>query len=331
MAQPPALEKILQERFPAGTVAEALKGDASTRRFFRIRPPAGPTTILMLYPEAIVWEGSPLAEAYRHLASIGVPLAKIQQALPEEGAILMSDLGDLTLQTALASDPSLPRVRLYREAIDLIVLLQTRGTLELAPDSPARQSALDEAKFTWELEHFYRHFILGYRKARPEPEEEAALRAFFAWLAASLDGVDRVLCHRDFQSRNLMLTPAGLQVIDYQDARMGPASYDLASLLRDSSLDLDEDFREEGIRYFLSRRGDLAPEEFRAEFDRQALQRNIKDLGTFGYQVSHAGNRGFEAYIPRTVRMVRQAMQREARYHSLFGLFDRLVFSAAGG
>ncbi len=330
MALPPALEKILRERFPPGTTIEALKGDASTRRFFRLRPPAGPGKILMLYPEAIVWEGSPLAESYRHLERIGVPVAKIELALPEEGAILMEDLGDLTLQKALEADPSLDRGRLYREAIDLIVLLQDRGTRELPPDSPAARAALDGEKFLWELEHFYRHFVLGYRRSRPAPGEEAAFRSFFGWLSASLDGVDRVLCHRDYQSRNLMLTPAGLRVIDYQDARLGPASYDLASLLRDSSLDLEEDFREEGIRYFLSRRRDLAPEAFRAELERQALQRNIKDLGTFGFQVSHAGNRGFEAYIPRTVRMVRQAMLRDARCHSLFPLFETYVFSAPG-
>ena len=329
MAHPPALEKILRERFPPGTAIEALKGDASTRRFFRLRPPAGPGKIVMLYPEAIVWEGSALAESYRHLGSIGVPLARIEAVLPEEGAILLEDLGDLTLQQALRADPSLDRTRLYREAIDLIVLLQTRGTREL-PDSPASRTALDEARFLFELDHFYRHFILGYRRAGPAPEEAAAFRSFFGWLAASLEGVSRVLCHRDFQSRNLMLTAAGLQVIDYQDARLGPASYDLASLLRDSSLDLEEEFREEGIRYFLSRRTDLAPEEFRAEFERQALQRNIKDLGTFGYQVSHVGNRGFEEYIPRTVRMVRQAMLRDARCHALFPLFEKYVFSAPG-
>ena len=330
MPHPPALDRILREHFPRGTSAEALKGDASTRRFFRIRSPEGPPKIAMLYPEAILWEGSPMAEAYRHLGSIGVPVPRIEMALPEEGAIVMADLGDLTLQKALSADPSLDRGRLYREAIDLIVLLQTRGTSSLPPDAPARQSALDEAKFVWELEHFYRHFVLGYRQAAPAPAEESAFHSFFGWLAASLDGVSRVLCHRDFQSRNLMVTAAGLQVIDYQDARMGPASYDLASLLRDSSLDLEEGFRDEGIRYFLSRRPDLAPEEFRAEFERQALQRNIKDLGTFGYQVSHAGNRGFEAYIPRTARMVRQAMLGDARYHATFPLFEKYVFSAAG-
>lgn len=285
----------------------------------------------MLYPESLVWEGSPLAESHAHLAAIGVRVPAIERVFPDQGGVLMEDLGDVTLQKALLADLSLDRPPLYREAIDLIALLQGRGTRELPPDAPARRTALDEAKFSWELEHFYRHFVLGYRQASPAAVEEALFRSFFGWLASSLDGVDRVLCHRDFQSRNLMLTPAGLRVIDYQDARMGPASYDLASLLRDSSLDLGAELIEEGIRYFLSLRDDLCPEEFREEFGRQALQRNIKDLGTFGYQVHHVGNRAFGEYIPRTLGMVREAMLGASRYHSVLPLFERYVFSAPAG
>jgi len=186
---------------------------------------------------------------------------------------------------------------------------------------------MDGEKLLWELGHFYEHFVLGFRQAHPAPEEEKLFLAFFGWLAASLDRVPRVYCHRDFQSRNLMLTPAGLRVIDYQDARMGPASYDLASLLRDSSLDLTEEFREEGIRYFLSLRRELGPEEFRLEYDRQALQRNIKDLGTFGRQVHALGNAGYRPYIPRTLDMVRRAMLASQRCHSIFPLFEKYVFT----
>lgn len=324
-------ERVLKDHFPAGTGIIPLKGDASTRSFFRLSPPRERTRILMLYPEAFVWEGSPLEGNHRHFEAVGIPVPHIEQVFADQGAVVLEDLGDTTLQLALQRNPSLDRSTLYRQAIQIIALLQERGTRELPPEAVARQSALDEAKFSWELDHFYRHFVTGYRGTRPDPEEESLFRAFFGWLAVSLDGVERVLCHRDFQSRNLMLTQGGLRVIDYQDARMGPASYDLASLLRDSSLDLEEGFREEGLGYFLSLRRDLSPEEFRAEFARQALQRNIKDLGTFGYQVHALGNEEYRAYIPRTVRMIRHAMLREQRYHTVFPLFERHVFSPRGG
>ncbi len=331
MANDPALEQFLRAHFPEGTRLDRLKGDASTRRFFRVAPPDRPPLILMLYPDPFDWESFPLRGNHEHLVSVGVPVPRLERVFPEKGILLLEDLGDITLQAALLTDPALDRRALYREAIDIIVLLQGKGTRDLPEGAVARGWALDEARFLWELDHFYKHFVHGYRRARPDASEESLFRGFFGWLSLSLDRTDRVLCHRDFQSRNLMLTAGGLRVIDYQDARMGPASYDLASLLRDSSLDIESGIREEGIRYFLSRRRGLAREEFMEEFERMALQRNIKDLGTFGYQVHHAGNREYEQYIPRTLAMVRAALLRRRIYHDVFQLFEKHVFSAAGG
>jgi aminoglycoside/choline kinase family phosphotransferase len=330
MGLEPILEPFLRENLPVGTEITPLKGDASTRRFFRLRPPGESPLILMLYPDPLEWSTSPLRGNHEHLESVGVPVPKIHRVFPERGIVLLEDLGDTTLQGALLANPGLDRSALYREAIDIIVLLQEKGTKDLPPSAVARGWALDEARFLFELDHFYTHFVLGYRGARPSPDEEAALRSFFGWLAASLDRAERVLCHRDFQSRNLMVTPRGLRVIDYQDARMGPATYDLASLLRDSSLDLGEELREEGTSYFLSKRGGLGAEEFREEFERTALQRNIKDLGTFGYQAHHLGNREYEQYIPRTLAMVRCALLRRQIYHAIFPVFERRVFSGGG-
>jgi hypothetical protein len=285
----------------------------------------------MIYPDKLDWEKSSLKGNHEHFERLGVPVPRIERVLPEDGAVVLEDLGDTTLQGALLNDASIDRRPFYRQAIDIILLLQGKGTVELPPDAVARQSAMDEEKLLWELNHFFRYFVKGFRGAHPEVTEEAAFQSFFQWLSGSLRGSQRVLCHRDFQSRNLMVTPGGLRVIDYQDARMGPPSYDLASLLRDSSLDLEEEIREEGIRHFLAGRTDLASEEFREEFQRMALQRNIKDLGTFGYQCHQMGNVGYAQYIPRTLRMVRDAMLGSQRYHSIFPLFERFVFSPRGG
>jgi len=331
MTPDPALEKFLQENFPPGTHLTRLKGDASTRRFFRLLTPGGPPLVLMVYPGSFDWNISPLRGNHEHLEAVGVPVPGIRRVFPDEGIVLLEDLGDTTLQTALLADPSLDPLPFYREAIDIIVRLQEQGTRTLPAGAVARGWALDEEKFLWELGHFYTHFVLGLRSARPEPVEESLFRSFFGWLALSLGRVERVLCHRDFQSRNLMVTSGGLRVIDYQDARMGPASYDLASLLRDSSLDIGEKVREEGIRYFLSKRKGLGAEEFREEFERIALQRNIKDLGTFGYQVHHIGNREYEQYIPRTLAMVRAALLRRQIYHGIFPVFERHVLSGGAG
>ena len=99
-----------------------------------------------------------------------------------------------------------------------------------------------------------------------------------------------MLCHRDYHSRNLMLCAGELYIIDFQDARMGPDTYDLASLLRDSYVDLPEEDSRELIDHFIALKREGSPETataewehaFRDRFEMMALQRNLKALGTFG-------------------------------------------------
>jgi hypothetical protein len=133
-----------------------------------------------------------------------------------------------------------------------------------------------------------------------------------------------VLCHRDYHSRNLMLHQGQLYIIDFQDARMGPDTYDLVSLLRDSYVDLPEDEVNDLIAFFLAlrcvpggteRAGD--GNEFRRRFDLMALQRNLKALGTFGFQTISRGNPVYIQYIPRTLTYVRANLERYPRFGRL--------------
>ena len=138
-----------------------------------------------------------------------------------------------------------------------------------------------------------------------------------------------MLCHRDYHSRNLMLHDGSLFIIDFQDARMGPDTYDLASLLRDSYVDLpalqvDEPDRVlpgADARPQAARRDDDA--EFRRRFDLMALQRNLKALGTFGYQTTARGNTVYMQYIPRTLSHVKANLAPYRRFDRLRELLGR--------
>jgi hypothetical protein len=131
-----------------------------------------------------------------------------------------------------------------------------------------------------------------------------------------------VLCHRDYHSRNLMLHESQLYIIDFQDARLGPDTYDIVSLLRDSYVDLTEQTVDELIAYFLALKGLTGSErEFRRRFDVMALQRNLKALGTFGYQTTARRNPVYIQYIPRTLRYVRDNLAQQHR----FGLMRELL------
>jgi hypothetical protein len=135
-----------------------------------------------------------------------------------------------------------------------------------------------------------------------------------------------VLCHRDYHSRNLMWRDGRLCIIDFQDARLGPDTYDLVSLLRDSYVDLPERVVDELIAYFLALSGRPADDaEFRRRFDLMALQRNLKALGTFGYQTTARRNPVYIQYIPRTLKHARENLHKHARFGPLLTILARHV------
>ena len=123
-----------------------------------------------------------------------------------------------------------------------------------------------------------------------------------------------MLCHRDYHSRNLMLHDGSLYIIDFQDARMGPDTYDLVSLLRDSYVDIDRPRARRADRLLpraeAERRRRDVGDEFRRRFDLMALQRNLKALGTFGYQTMTRRNTVYIQYMPRTLRYVRTNLEK---------------------
>ncbi|MGH9798664.1 MAG: phosphotransferase, partial [Candidatus Polarisedimenticolia bacterium] len=222
-----------------------LAGDASTRRFYRITA-GSRRVVLMVHPEPL-GPDAPLHSNQRILKKAGVPVPRILGWDCGLGAVLVEDFGDTTLQRHLSGctpararpgltkrkgrgeDPGAAR-RLYREACSIIIDIQKKGGPAVRPGDFAARNALDRERFLFELDHFHRHYIAGLRRMRPEGDDEGLLRAFYEDLAGRCDRLGRVYCHRDFQSRNLLVRRVGarlrLGVVDFQDARMGPYPYD---------------------------------------------------------------------------------------------------------
>ena len=174
----------------------------------------------------------------------------------------------------------------------------------------------------WELNFFVKHYLEAYRGASISSSVRAALEEEWLQMADELAGEPRVLCHRDYHSRNLMVQSGRLYIIDYQDMRMGPDTYDLVSLLRDSYVDLSEDRVDELIRGFTT---PDAFAEFRRRFDLMSVQRNLKALGTFGHQTTARSNTVYIQYIPRTLSYVRTNLERYPRFARLRELLGPLA------
>lgn len=306
-----------------------LTGDASDRRYFRLLVPDQPSRVLSLYPGPFEYRSMPFVNVANLLAEMPVPIPAILDHADDLGVLILQDLGDVTLQAHLGAAPPADHAALYRQAVALIDVLQRRGA-ELTSDAyvPYRV-AFDVEKLTWELDFFIKHFLEAYRGVVLDEATRGALRAELGTIVQALAAEPRVLCHRDYHSRNLMLHESELYIIDFQDARMGPDTYDLVSLVRDSYMDLTEQTVEDLIAYFLALKGLAGQErEFRERFDVMALQRNLKALGTFGYMTIARRNPVYIQYIPRTLRYVRDnllAHERFGRLHEILsGLIDEL-------
>jgi N-acetylmuramate 1-kinase len=295
-----------------------LTGDASDRRYYRVLQSKAPPFVLALYAQPFDVDSLPFVNVARLLEKMPVPIPKVLGHADDIGVLALEDLGDVTLQAHLGAASPPQHAALYRQAVALIATLQRRGTELQSDEHIPYRIAFDVEKLSWEMDFFIRHFIEAYRGVVISPSVREALREEFALVTEQLASEPRVLCHRDYHSRNLMVHEDRLYIIDFQDARMGPDTYDLVSLLRDSYVDLPEQTVGELIAYFLALEGRTEAErEYRERFDVMAIQRNLKALGTFGYQTTARRNPVYIQYIPRTLRYVRDNLDQHQRFSRL--------------
>ena len=295
-----------------------LTGDASDRRYFRVLVPNGRPIVLALYAEPFSVDTLPFVNVARLLEAMPVPIPRVLGHADDAGVLALEDLGDVTLQAHLGTESPTQHAALYRQAVALLATLQRRGAELESGEYIPYAVAFDVEKLSWEMDFFTKHFIEAYRGVVLSPAVRSALHEEFRLFVEELAGEPRVLCHRDYHSRNLMVHEETLYIIDFQDARMGPDTYDLVSLLRDSYVDLPESTVSELIAYFLALKGIPEAEgAFVERFDVMALQRNLKALGTFGYQTTTRRNPVYIQYIPRTLRHVRDNLERHARFGRL--------------
>ncbi|MEO7189673.1 MAG: phosphotransferase [Vicinamibacterales bacterium] len=321
---PSALHQYLQDLDIAPLHVVPLTGDASDRRYFRVFLADRPPLVLALYATPFDASTLPFMNVATLFAALPVPIPRVLGVAGPLGILALEDLGDATLQAHLGGATTDERDALYRRAVAHIITIQVRGEALRDDKYLPYGLAFDVGKLTWEMDFFVKHFLENYRGLELAETTRQTLRAELGRIAADVAALPRVLCHRDYHSRNLMVHRDELFVIDFQDARMGPATYDLVSLLRDSYVDLPEPLVDELIDSFAARIGqDTAA--FRAQFDLMALQRNLKALGTFGYQATARGNPVYGQYVPRTIGYVRHNLSRNPRFAAVGAELASLV------
>lgn len=303
---------------------ERIPGDASTRRYYRVK--AGGQSMIIMRMESFADQGRdlPFLVIQRHLAEAGVDVPSVLDVDPERGFILLEDLGDETLLRRLQSVSSAEVERqLYEKVIDSLVQLQWGASPQRKPANlEAFKLRFDEQKLMWEVNFAIEHFYQSYLKRTIREPDMAILQGGFQEICRRLADEPTVLTHRDFHSRNVMAVGDRLVMIDFQDARMGPAQYDLASLLKDSYYQLEETQVDRLIDYYLARWKAVSEQEvdrrqFREIFDLMSVQRNFKAIGSFASFLNKRGDAGYIKFIGNTFENIRRTLLRYPRYAEL--------------
>jgi aminoglycoside/choline kinase family phosphotransferase len=301
-----------------------MPGGASTRCFFRVDLGDGRGAVAMYVPDATasdeIVKGQaaprrwPFLEVRDLLAERGVRVPALIAEACDDGFILVEDLGDDTLARYLENHPE-RRQELYQIAVrDL-----ARAQLALAPlpaDSVISTRAFDEDLLRWEVDHF-REWALEAREIALSDEDRATFAAAADHLAKTIAGWPRNFVHRDYQSRNLMVTedaqgnPA-LTWIDFQDALLGPRVYDLVALLNDSYQSFSRAFIEERLDEYAALHGldEEGREAVGYEFDMVTVQRKLKDAGRFVFIDRVRENPAFLQFVEPTIEKVQLALDR---------------------
>ncbi len=290
-----------------------LAGDASGREYFRVwmegYSPESAVLMNVHHPFNPVTDDWLVLRSY--FAECGVRVPHLYLMEPEQGKLYIEDCGDRLLEHHARNASCEEVLEAYQSALDLLAIIQVKGTTRLTPKNPAAKRKFDAEKYLWELDFFAEHFLGGLRKKTLSETVLAKLREFFTVLITPILKEPLWFTHRDYHSRNLLMDHEGYIVLDFQDARMGPLQYDLASLLFDSYVRLGDAFRDDLFHHYvdaLDRATNTAADRraFYWMFLRVALQRNLKALGTFGFQSSKKGNEFYLRFVSDTIAYVRR-------------------------
>ncbi|HEX7773376.1 MAG TPA: phosphotransferase, partial [Pyrinomonadaceae bacterium] len=227
------LARFITQQGIASKEVTPLTPDASTRKYYRIGWKKR-TAVAAVYPEPFDPEFHPYLDVTRLFIDCGIPVPEIYAVDGNAGIIVQEDLGDRQLFHVYENESDEQCDEYKERAIAMIAKIQNATERAHETQSISSRLAFDEAKLSWELDFFFDHYFGSLRGETLRHAEVAELKAELNDIAAELAAAPRVLCHRDYHASNLMIdNRKRIRIVDHQDARMGPASYDLVSFLLD--------------------------------------------------------------------------------------------------
>lgn len=313
------LENWIRTQFPDKpfTLAPA-SADASFRRYFRVTFSDG--TLIAMDAPPPQEDCAPFVHVAGLFAASGAHVPEILAQDLAQGFLLLSDLGSTTYLQALNGDADNTN-RLYRDAVAALVKIQLASQANVLPD-------YDETLLLRELNLFPDWYLGRHLHVVPGATQKAELERIFQRIVQNNLAQPRVFVHRDYHSRNLMVTTPNPGIIDFQDAVYGPITYDLVSLFKDAYINWDEErildwlirYWEQARKFGLPVAGDFA--DFYRDFEWMGVQRHIKVLGIFSRLNYRDGKSDYLAHLPLVEEYLRKACERYRELHPLLTLLD---------
>lgn len=291
----------------------ALAGDASSRRYFRIIFEEE-SYVLMVWNTFADDGNFPFLNVRDHFAKHQINVPKVLAKSPQEGLILLEDLGDLTLERKFWENQNQQvAMPFYKQAIDAILKVHYPATKDKDSGCVAFTVDFNVEKLLWEMNYGLSHLIEKLCHVNLDHKYRADLTEEFTAICTHLHEQPKHICHRDYHSRNIMLKLGQAVLIDFQDARTGPIQYDLVSLLNDSYVDLNAASREELLTYYFEGAQRYGAKFKRKDFDKtyeiQKLQRCFKACGSFASFFNTREDTRYLKYIHRTLKTVRESLE----------------------
>jgi len=315
-----------------GLVLSSLRiasADASFRRYLRVDTQAGASLIVMDAPPDKE-NCEPFVKVAKLMQSAGLKAPEVLAWHEAQGFMLLTDLGDQTMMSAIDVKNPQANHALYMQAVDALIAWQLSSKAGVLPP-------YDEALLNRELSLFPDWYLAQHRQIDVQGKMRNTLDSTFKMLVTRNLASPSVFVHRDFMPRNLMM-PTGsdvaLGVLDFQDAVYGPVTYDVASLMRDAFMTWEEDFvLDVTIRYWEKARkaGLLDFEDWHQDFgvfyravEWMGLQRHLKVAGIFARLTLRDGKEKYLADAPRFIAYIRSTAARYIELRPLLRLIEEV-------
>ncbi len=313
------LDDWLHARLPGEPFSLApASEDASFRRYFRVTTSVGTRIVMDAPPEHE--DCRPFVKVARLFGEAGVNVPQVLAEDLENGYLLLTDLGSTMYLEALAERSA---AALYGAATDALVRIQLASRPGTLPE-------YDRELLLRELRLFPDWYVAKQLGVTLSAAQSDALAAVFELILANNLAQPRVYVHRDYHSRNLMVTEPNPGIIDFQDAVYGPVTYDLASLFKDAYIRWDEErIIDWVVRYWEKARTAGLPMEadfgtFYRDFEWMGVQRHVKVLGIFARLYHRDGKDRYLRDMPLVMTYLRAACARYSGLHPLLRLLDEL-------